>query len=223
MRLPLPAITPLLGILPPSPSCPATLSILGSVGFDFFFLDLEHNPVPSNLPDLLRLTKSMGTPSLVRMPFSTENYQRILDAGATNVLCPMVSTAEEARAVVEASKFPPLGRRGCAGGPWNDFSTAPDAFSVSKANAKVCVGVQIETIEGVSNAREIASTEGVDWVFLGPLDLAISMGYIETKEGWRHEEVKKVVQEGGGIVREEGKEVILDGWSGATAATPPPT
>ncbi|GMH73524.1 hypothetical protein TrRE_jg6796 [Triparma retinervis] len=119
----------------------------------------------------------------------------------------MVSTGKDARAVVAAAKFPPLGTRGCAGGPWNDFGTGPDAFAVSKINEEVTVGVQIETLEGVENAREIASTPGVDWVFLGPVDLAVAMGKIETPEGWRHPEVRSVIADVGRIVREEGKSV----------------
>jgi 2-keto-3-deoxy-L-rhamnonate aldolase RhmA len=86
VRLALPAITPLLGVLPPSPTCSSTLSILGSLNFDFLFIDLEHNPVdPSSLPNIIRLCKTMNTPSLVRQPYSTENYQRIMDAGGKMV------------------------------------------------------------------------------------------------------------------------------------------
>jgi len=208
MRL-LPTATHLIGVLPPSPSCPSTLSLLKSLPFSFIFLDLEHTPhYPLHkLPDTLN---HIGlTPSLVRIPGknSLDNIQKVLDSGAQNLLIPMINNEEEAAAVVSAAKFPPLGNRGCAASFWNDFGTSPTPFATSEANDQVSVGVQIETIEGVKNARAIAATPGVDWVFLGPVDLASSLGAIESEEFFRHEDVQRVLKDVGEIILSEGKEV----------------
>ena len=208
MRL-LPTSKNLIGVLPPSPSCPSVLSLFKALPFSFIFLDLEHTPhYPLHrLPDTLNHLGSF--PSLVRIPGknSLDNIQKVLDSGAQNLLIPMINTREEAEKIVHAAKFPPLGSRGCTSSFFNEFGTSEAPFATSSENEKISVGVQIETMEGVRNAKEIAATPGVDWVFLGPVDLASSLGVIESDAFFRHKDVQRTLQDVGRIVLEEGKEV----------------
>ena len=226
MRI-LPNLTRGVGILPPSPSCQSTLALCCSLPFSFIFIDLEHSPqYPlSNLPSTLNFIKAQPSPkpALVRIPGkdSLPNIQHALDSGAQNLLIPMISTQEEAQRVVSAAKFPPLGSRGCASSFWNDFGGA--GLPTSKANEDLTLGVQIETLEGISNAASIAATPGVDFVFLGPVDLASAMGVVESEAGWRHEDVIRTVLEISECVKAEGKSVgtlvtALDGGDGGAFA-----
>jgi 4-hydroxy-2-oxoheptanedioate aldolase len=97
---------------------------------------------------------------------------RALDAGANGVIVPMVSTAEQARAAVSASHYPPLGQR--SWGPI--FDTYEAGTTPSDRNAAVMCAVMIETPAGLDNALDIAATPGIDMVFVGPFDLALALG-----------------------------------------------
>ncbi len=200
---------PVLGVLPPSPSCLATLSLLKhSKAFSFLFLDLEHSPqfALSDLPmTLTHLQDSLAFPTLVRIPAKNSlcNVQHALDSGARNLLYPMINNREEAERVVDASLFPPLGTRGCASSFWNSFGTKGAPFDTEDANSSVLIGVQIETLEGLSNVLSIADTPGVDFVFLGPVDLASSLGVVNTPKGMKHPDVRAAISEATAKIRSE--------------------
>lgn len=104
--------------------------------------------------------------------------KQVLDLGAQNILVPMVSSAAEARAVVEATRYPPRGRRGVGSAlarsaRWNRVEDY-----LQNADAYVSVLVQIETAEGIDAAAEIAAVDGIDGVLVGPSDLAASLGLL---------------------------------------------
>lgn len=154
-------------------------------GLDFIVIDLEHGVlgVDCVLPQVQALL-SLPTAVIVRVgEHSAATVQRVLDAGANGILCPMVNTAEAAQTMVRASLFPESGTRGVAVGavPAADFGyLGPEYFTAS--NQATTVLVQIETPEAVANLNAIASVKGVNGIFVGPMDLSTSLGVFRNFE-----------------------------------------
>ena len=152
---------------------------------------------------------------LVRVPSGDAvMLKQVLDIGAQNVLVPMVNTAEQARAVVAAVRYPPHGMRGVGSAlsrsaRWNRV----DGY-LANANEHVSLFVQVESAEAVHNAAEIAAVEGVDGVFVGPSDLAASMGVLGQQA---HPEVIAAVTETFAAVRAAGKYVGVNAFDPAAA------
>ena len=155
-----------------------TADMAGLCGFDWVVLDHEHGP-GSDTTVIQQLQAVAGTPTvpLVRIAWNDPvRFKRVLDAGAHGVMVPYVSTAADARAVVQAMRYPPRGMRGVAkltrasafGARFDEYFAHAHEWLVSL--------VQIETEEAVRNAAEIAAVDGVDVVFVGPMDLTTSMG-----------------------------------------------
>jgi len=158
---------------------PLVAEAMGHAGFDWGVLDMEHTPL--DLMDLVHLLQAVsGTPMtpIVRVPWNdTVMIKRVLDAGAQTLLVPFVQNAEEARAAVAATRYPPAGVRGMAGmSRASRFGTAPQYFA--RAHEDVCVIVQLETPAAVAELEAIAAVPGVDALFLGPADLSGSMGLV---------------------------------------------
>jgi 4-hydroxy-2-oxoheptanedioate aldolase len=153
--------------------------ILAPAGFDWVLLDMEHsaNEIPGLIQQMQALTG--GTASAVVRPAWNDPVviKRILDAGAQSILVPFVQNAAEARAAVAATRYPPEGIRGVSAGARGGRYGRIDGY-LRKANAEICVLVQIETPMGVSNLEAIAAVEGVDGVFIGPSDLAATHGHL---------------------------------------------
>lgn len=151
---------------------PAAAEALASSGLDFLFVDTEHGlATMDSLVSLLPAAARAGTPSLVRVPWNDPaQIMRALDLGAAGVVVPTVSTAEEAAHAVSACRYPPLGIRSFG-------QTQGVRYGDTNAtNQEILCIVMIETAEGVKNADAIASTPGVDGIFIGPIDLALSLG-----------------------------------------------
>jgi 2-dehydro-3-deoxyglucarate aldolase len=103
--------------------------------------------------------------------------KRLLDAGFYNFLIPFVESAQEAQRAVSATRYPPAGIRGVSvAHRSNRYGTLPDYFTT--VNDQICVLVQIESSVGMENLDEICAVEGVDGIFIGPSDLAASLGYL---------------------------------------------
>jgi len=159
---------------------PVVAEIMAGSGLDWLLIDMEHAPngLESVLAQLYAVSGYAPTP-LVRVPVGeTVIIKQVLDLGAQNILVPMISTPDEARAVVAMTRYPPIGRRGVGSAlarsaRWNRV----EGYLHNDAD-HVSVFVQIETAQGVDNAREIAEIPGVDGVFVGPSDLAASMGLL---------------------------------------------
>lgn len=148
-------------------------------GFDWLVIDTEHGAVgyDSMLVCIHEILATETTP-IVRVAWNDATLiKRALDAGAMGVLVPMVMNAEEAKRAVDAAKFPPKGIRSVGG--FVAQLLHGDDYSLA-ANDQILVAVQIEHIEAVKRANEICAVEGVDVVFVGPNDLAASMGLIGT-------------------------------------------
>jgi 2-dehydro-3-deoxyglucarate aldolase len=158
---------------------PITTEVVGVAGFDWLLLDAEHAPndVLSLVPQLMALKDSTSAP-FVRPPWNdTVLIKRLLDVGCHNFLIPMVETAEQARAAVAATRYPPEGVRGVSVSQRsNHYGAVPDYFA--QANRNMTVVVQIETRAGVAAAAQIAAVEGIDALFVGPGDLAAAYGHL---------------------------------------------
>lgn len=195
---------------------PLVAEILAGSGVDWLLIDMEHssNSLDSVLQQLQAVAPYPVSP-LVRVPSGDAvMLKQVLDIGAQNVLVPMVNTAEQARAVVAAVRYPPQGMRGVGSAlsrsaRWNRV----DGY-LANANEHVSLFVQVESAEAVHNAAEIAAVEGVDGVFVGPSDLAASMGVLGQQA---HPEVIAAVTETFAAVRAAGKYVGVNAFDPAAA------
>ncbi|MDP1646793.1 MAG: aldolase/citrate lyase family protein [Rubrivivax sp.] len=157
---------------------PIVAEAVGSAGFDWGVLDMEHAPV--DLMQLVQLLQAVGNTKMVpvvRLPWNDAvTVKRVLDAGALTLLFPMVQSADEARRAVAATRYPPEGVRGMAGmSRASRFGTTRDHLRT--ANQSIAVVVQLETPAAVARLEEIAAVPGVDALFVGPADLSGAMGH----------------------------------------------
>nr|WP_255426447.1 aldolase/citrate lyase family protein [Pseudonocardia sp. C8] len=154
----------------------AAIEVLGWAGFDTVCVDAEHSALdPSTIASMIRAADAVGAAVLVRVPDHGSDIGRVLDLGAAGVLVPRVESAEQARAVVSAVRYPPDGARGAGPGRAARYGTTMPE-EVATANARVLCAVQVETVAGVEAVEEICAVEGLDVVMVGPGDLAVSMG-----------------------------------------------
>lgn len=179
---------------------PPVLEILGYAGFDWVLLDNEHGTVtPESLPHSVRACEASGLVPIVRPVFGRMDIiTPFMDQGAYGVQAPHINTVDDACAVVDAVKYPPLGKRGYFGSNRNNrFGMGmPAGEYLAHANRQTMVVTMSEEVEGIRNAGAIAAVEGVDVVFMGAGDLSVSMGY---PGQMTHPEVVKAVQ---GAVKE---------------------
>lgn len=153
--------------------------ILKSAGCDFAFVDMEHSGFTfETAKALLRSMHDQGIATMLRPPSKEPHHlARACDIGAQGVCPPMLGNVDQAKNCVAAIKFPPDGIRGCALGiAHDDYLQGPVGRAVEEANSKTSFVALIETEEGIRNCDEIASVEGVDCIWLGHLDLSLSLG-----------------------------------------------
>ncbi len=152
--------------------------IMANAGFDWLVVDMEHGPLSLGAAQgAVTAIRTTGTVPLVRVGWNDSALiQQGLDTGAYGIVVPMVNTAAEAERAVRDARYPPLGERSRGGvRPPLAFGTDPTTYG-HNANRETLLLVQIETAEAVAAAEEIAAVEGVDGLFLGPNDLASSLG-----------------------------------------------
>jgi 2-dehydro-3-deoxyglucarate aldolase len=156
---------------------PISTEVMGYAGFDWLLIDGEHAPneLSSVVLQLMALKDSTSA-AMVRPQWAEPIIiKRLLDAGVYNFLMPFIETAEEARAAVRATRYPPQGIRGVAvAHRSNRYGYCPDYFA--RINDNISVVVQIESRSGVEQAAAIAAVDGVDALFIGPNDLAAAYG-----------------------------------------------
>jgi 2-keto-3-deoxy-L-rhamnonate aldolase RhmA len=153
--------------------------MMRAVGFDWLFIDLEHNAMSVDTASQIAVAaQDNGITPIVRVPGAGAfHVARALDGGAWGVVAPHIDTVEEARALVGAARYPPLGRRSVAYGlPHFDFAPLSIAETVHRLNDETLVVAMIETPEAVSNAAAIAAVQGIDVLLVGTQDLALEMG-----------------------------------------------
>jgi 2-keto-3-deoxy-L-rhamnonate aldolase RhmA len=155
---------------------PEVAEIIGHLGFDWAFFDMEHTPM--SLETVQNLMQAMAispcTP-VVRVPWNDPVYvKKALDIGAHGIIIPMVNTKEEAERASRSVRYPPNGMRGF--GPRRASFADPDY--VKTADKEIFLSIQIESQKGVDNIDDILSVEGIDAVFLGPYDLSLNLGVL---------------------------------------------
>ena len=171
---------------------PISTEVLGYAGFDWLLLDGEHAPndLQSLLLQLLAL-KDSPSAAVVRPEWADPILlKRLLDLGVYNFLMPFVESAEQARAAVAATRYPPQGMRGIAiAQRSNRYGYCPEYFE--RINENICVLVQIESKLGVEAVDAIARVDGVDGLFIGPSDLSASLGHFGDP---KHPDVQRAMQ-----------------------------
>lgn len=163
-----------------------------NIGFDFVFLDLEHTPMgPEAAKEIIRTIHAHSegeTHVIVRIPtFGHEWVAWMLDAGAAGIVVPHSETAEQARQIVEAAKFPPFGKRSYP--PFTAVPGVTDGLPKGKRslyqvyNEHAAIIMQIESKKGCENAHEILAVPGVDATMIGAGDLRMELGLPPVQDG----------------------------------------
>jgi 2-dehydro-3-deoxyglucarate aldolase/4-hydroxy-2-oxoheptanedioate aldolase len=153
--------------------------MLRNAGADFLLFDLEHSGFGFETAKLAVLSsRAANLPLVLRVPsHDTKDLARACDVGADAVMAPLVHSAAEARAIVDAVKYPPEGRRGVGQLQMHDsYRAGPFADKARAANEAMGVFVQIESAEGATDADAIAAVDGVDCLWVGHMDLSCSLG-----------------------------------------------
>ena len=170
-----------------------TAEICAITGYDWLLLDGEHAPnTVSTLLNQLQVLAAYPSAPVIRPPWNDHVLlKQLLDIGGQNFLIPMIQSAEEAKAAVSALSYPPQGRRGVGTALARAAKWGMVTDYLQKANDEICLLCQVETITSIAVLDEILEVDGVDGVFIGPADLAASMGYL-TQPG--HPEVVATIE-----------------------------
>ncbi len=154
---------------------PSSASLVSAAGFDAATVDLQHGAASlETLAPVVAAIESSGALPLARVPWNDPaGLMRVLDLGVRGVICPMVDSADEARAFVRACRYPPDGAR--------SYGPIRSAFGTGRehtdaANQALLLFAQIETAAGFSEVEEICATPGLDGVYVGPADLSLTLG-----------------------------------------------
>ncbi len=173
---------------------PAAMEVLSRVGFDFLLIDAEHAPLgDETLRNLLMAGAGRGTDTslLVRVPWNDPvRIKIVLDLGADGVMVPMVNSGDEARRAVAACKYPPEGIRSVGPGRPSNYYADQSGY-VARANDEIAVLVQVEHARAVAALDDILRVPGIDAVFVGPGDLAASLGRLPDPH---HPEVQAAIE-----------------------------
>lgn len=156
---------------------PNVAELMAHAGFDWLVVETEHNALDTaEIQHMLMAMNGTDVIPIVRLPSMSAVYvQRALDIGAMGIVVPLVRTAAEARAVVSATRYPPLGVRSF-GALRASHYTYDNADYFARANDHILTVFIIETREALENLDEIAAVDGVDVLFIGPADLSIALG-----------------------------------------------
>ncbi len=159
---------------------PICAEICAGAGFDWLLIDGEHAPndVRSILTQLQAVAPYPVHPIVRPVSGDVQLIKQLLDIGAQTLLVPMVESAEQAKLLVSAMRYPPAGIRGVGAAlarasQWNRVTNY-----LHEANDQMCLLVQVETRAGLENLDAIAAVDGVDGVFIGPSDLSAALGYL---------------------------------------------
>jgi 4-hydroxy-2-oxoheptanedioate aldolase len=185
--------------------------IAKTAGFDALYIDLEHSAFSLETTGQISvMALEAGIPALVRVPARTPEYiSRVLDAGALGVIAPGIGSAAQAKEVVAAAKYPPLGSRGLSTGLAHlGFRSVPAAQALPQLNAATLVVVQLESAAGLEAIEEIAAVEGVDMVLVGTNDFLADLGH---PGEYDHPKVGEAYERALAAFRKRGKHVGVGG------------
>ena len=153
--------------------------IVAKAGPDWVMIDMEHGPydIPTLTTQLQAIAKYDVVP-LARAPWNDfVAIKQLLDCGVMGILVPYVSTKQEAERAVQACKYPVEGIRGVAGSPRAAGFGMDGTRYLSNINEQILVMTQVETPQAVENIEELVTVDGLDGIFIGPMDLSCSMGH----------------------------------------------
>lgn len=156
---------------------PAIAEIFAKAGFDWICVDLEHGAIDlETMTNIFRTIDALDCVPVARLPLNDLVWiHRSLDAGAKGLIIPMVKAAEEAERAIREAKYPPRGVRGFGYSRANMYGMEFDEY-VKTANDEIAMVMQIEHKDAIANLEDIVKVDGVDGLFIGPLDLSGSMG-----------------------------------------------
>jgi 4-hydroxy-2-oxoheptanedioate aldolase len=173
---------------------PYAAEICAGAGYDWLLFDGEH--APNTLQTLLAQLQAVApypVEPVARVPVGEAwIIKQYLDIGFRTILVPMVETAQQAERLVAATRFPPRGIRGVASATSRASGFGADADFVAVAHETICLIVQIESRAGLDALDAIAAVPGVDALFIGPADLAASLGHLGNP---RHDEVQQAIED----------------------------
>ncbi|WP_413755006.1 HpcH/HpaI aldolase family protein [Streptomyces sp. MMBL 11-3] len=158
-------------------SAPESVELLALAGFDFAVIDAEHGAIDlRTMSTMIALARGCGITPYVRVPGTApRDVQVPLDAGAAGLFVPQINSVAQAREAVRVVRFPPLGIRGAStSGRAGQWGRAPLGDYLSRGNDEVRLIVQVESVPALGAIEEIGAVTGVDAVFIGPMDLAVS-------------------------------------------------
>lgn len=157
---------------------PGMAQIMASAGAEFVIWDMEHSGASMETMKTMAAACRGVTAPLARPPAHRHEWlSRLLDIGMKGLMIPMVDSAEQAAAVVEACRYPPEGRRGAGFGfPHDDYTPGKPADTMARANERTLIIAQIETERGLAEADAIAATDGIDVLWIGQSDLSNFLG-----------------------------------------------
>ena len=192
--------------------------LLREAGFDGFYIDAEHGVFSlREIADLCLAAQACGLAALVRV-HSVElgTICPVLDCGATGLIIAHVGSAQDMRQALQWALYPPLGRRSMAAlGPASGYRQQPADFAVQQRHADLFMVAMLETPEGVQRADEIAATEGVDALMMGPMDLSLEMGLPGQV---RHARICQAYPQAAAAARRHGKHFVAGGAGGPPLA-----
>lgn len=172
---------------------PVTAEIMGRQGFDLMTVDLQHGLIDYQMAlTMLQVLQGLPAPVMVRVPWNEPGMiAKALDAGFAGLICPMINTADDARRLVQASRYAPMGARSF--GPTR-ANLVHGAGYAKTANTAVMVFAMIETREALTNLDAILAVDGIDGVYVGPSDLGLSLGYEPTLDPSAAEVLEAIAQ-----------------------------
>jgi 4-hydroxy-2-oxoheptanedioate aldolase len=170
---------------------PFTAEIMAAQGYDSVTIDVQHGALDySSVLPMLQAMRASGVVPMTRVPWLEPGIiMKMLDAGAYGVICPMVSTAEQAAEFVSYMRYPPLGQRSY--GPTRVSFSAGSNYG-SEANSELLAFAMIETAEGMANLEAIAATPGLDGIYVGPADLTLGLTQGRLAPGFDREEPEMI-------------------------------
>lgn len=183
---------------------PYSTDICARLGFDWLLIDGEHSPnTAQTLLGQLQSCEPHGPEPIARVPNDDPvSIKQYLDLGFRTLLVPMVDSAEQARAVVAATRYPPEGIRGVASATARATNYGLLPGFLPRAAEGLTVVLQIESATALNHIADIAAVPGVDALFIGPADLAASLGHLGDPG---HEEVNEAIDKAFAAITAAGK------------------
>ena len=186
------------------------VEMVALLGYDFLWAEAEHSSAsPESIEKMIIAAESRGLPTIVRVGYGYQNIighiQKYLTSGAVGIILPQCESAEDCYKLVEAVKFPPLGKRGVAGDRWNNWGLGLGGSMkerLKESNQNSICGVMIESRKGLENLDEILEVPHIDFISFGLIDISADLGLAGDI---RHPEVVQLVEKASQKVINAGK------------------